>query len=96
MKIMAALSDMILPLVIVYILAYGYSRKINVYEEFIEGAKDGFKIVLEILPTLIGLMMAVGILRASGSYPPRQARVYSWIFSRPAVPTALREDLCLL
>ncbi len=67
MKIIAALSDMILPLVIVYILACGYSRKINVYEEFTEGAKDGFKIVLDILPTLIGLMMAVGILRASGT-----------------------------
>lgn len=41
--------------------------KTNIYEEFIKGAKDGFKIVLDILPTLIGLMVAIGILRASGS-----------------------------
>lgn len=67
MRAVAMLSDLILPLVIVYILSCGYSKKINVYEVFIEGAKEGFSIVLDILPTLIGLMMAVGILRGSGT-----------------------------
>lgn len=67
MRIVSILSDLIMPLVIVYILAFGYSRKIDVYDAFVEGAKDGFKTVLEILPTLIGLMMAVGILRGGGA-----------------------------
>ena len=67
MKIVILISNLIMPLVIVYILAYGYSRKIDVYETFIEGAKKGFSIVFEIMPTLIGLMVAVGILRASGT-----------------------------
>ncbi len=67
MKLIVLLSDLIMPLVIVYILAFGYSRKIDVYEAFIEGAKEGFSTVLDILPTLIGLMMAIGILRASGA-----------------------------
>lgn len=67
MKLVTVLSDLIMPLVIVYILAFGYSRKINVYEAFIEGAKEGFNTVLDILPTLIGLMMAIGILRGSGA-----------------------------
>ena len=40
--------------------------KINVYEHFIKGARNGFLTVLKIMPTLIGLMVAVGILRASG------------------------------
>lgn len=40
--------------------------KKNVYEIFIRGAKEGFQTVLQIMPTLIGLMVAVGILRASG------------------------------
>ena len=35
-------------------------------KEFIDGAKDGFQTVIGIMPTLIGLMVAVGILRASG------------------------------
>ena len=40
--------------------------KCHVYEEFVKGAKDGLKTVVKILPTLIGLMVAVGVLRASG------------------------------
>lgn len=41
--------------------------KVNIYDEFIKGAEDGFKVVLGILPTLIGLMVAIGILRGSGA-----------------------------
>jgi spore maturation protein B len=41
--------------------------KTNIFDEFIQGAKDGFKVVFDILPTLIGLMVAIGILRASGT-----------------------------
>lgn len=67
MSVIILFSNLIMPAVIVYILLYGYLSGINVYETFIEGAKDGFFVVLDILPTLIGLMMAVGILRASGT-----------------------------
>lgn len=67
MKLVTLLSDLIMPLVIVYILSFGYSKKIDVYESFIEGAKEGFSTVIDILPTLIGLMMAIGILRGSGA-----------------------------
>lgn len=49
-----------------YIVAQGIFSKIKVYEEFIEGAKDGLKTVVQILPTLVGLMAGVGVLRASG------------------------------
>jgi spore maturation protein B len=45
----------------------GLLSKTSVYDEFIKGAKDGFKVVLDIMPTLIGLMVATGILRASGA-----------------------------
>lgn len=67
MSVIILISNLIMPVVIVYILLYGYLKGINVYETFIEGAKEGFFVVLDILPTLIGLMMAVGILRASGT-----------------------------
>ena len=66
MKLIILLSDLIMPLVIIYILAFGYSRHIDVYDTFVEGAKEGFFTVFDILPTLIGLMMAIGILRSSG------------------------------
>ena len=66
MKIMMFLSDVMIPLLIFCIVGYGLLSRHNIYEEFIEGAKDGFQTVIGIMPTLIGLMVAVGILRASG------------------------------
>ena len=66
MKIMLFLSEVMIPLIIFCIVGYGILNKQNIYEEFIEGAKDGFGTVIGIMPTLIGLMVAVGILRASG------------------------------
>ncbi|MCM1047043.1 MAG: spore maturation protein [Clostridiales bacterium] len=59
-------SNIIIPVIIFYIVAYGLTVKSNVYEDFVKGAKDGFYTVIRIMPTLIGLMVAVGILRASG------------------------------
>ena len=41
-------------------------KKVAVYDEFVKGAKDGLEITFRILPTLVGLMTAVGVLRASG------------------------------
>ena len=65
-QVFAHFSNIIIPVIIFYIVAYGISVRINVYEEFIKGAKDGFHTVIQIMPTLIGLMVAVGVLRASG------------------------------
>lgn len=61
------LSDAMIPIVILGIIVYGLIKNVNVYEAFIEGAADGIKVVADILPTLIGLMMAVGMLRCSGA-----------------------------
>ena len=60
------LSQFIVPFLIFLIVAWGMLERVNVYEAFIKGAKDGFFTVIKIMPTLIGLMVAVGILRASG------------------------------
>ncbi len=60
------ISDFIIPLLIFYIVSYALSEKVPVYDEFVTGAADGIRTVLRILPTLVGLMAAVGMLRASG------------------------------
>lgn len=60
------LSDFIIPCIIFLIVCYGLLMKVPVYDTFVKGAKNGFLTVIRILPTLIGLMTAVGILRASG------------------------------
>ena len=64
--VLSNISNIIIPVIIFYIIAYGLTARCNVYEDFIKGAKDGFHTVIQIMPTLIGLMVAVGVLRASG------------------------------
>ena len=68
MKLLLYLTDFIVPAVIFLIVTYGIMEKIKVYDEFVTGAKKGFHTVIQIMPTLIGLMVAVGVLRASGFF----------------------------
>lgn len=63
---MTQLSNILIPALIFYIVAMGLSQKKDIYSSFTKGAKDGIKTVADIVPTLIGLMIAVGVLRASG------------------------------
>ncbi|MBO5485646.1 MAG: spore maturation protein, partial [Eubacterium sp.] len=65
-QLLSNISNIIIPVLIFYIIAYGVINKCNVYEDFVKGAKDGFKTVVGIMPTLVALMIAVGVLRASG------------------------------
>jgi len=67
MSILLFISDLMIPLTITAIVVYGLLKKSNVYDSFIDGAMDGMKITVNILPTLVGLMVAVGVLRASGT-----------------------------
>lgn len=66
LNVFSNISNIIIPLVVFYIVAVSLVNKKKVYEDFIAGAADGFKTVIQIMPTLIGLMIAVGVLRASG------------------------------
>ena len=67
MNFLVYLSNFMIPMLIFYVIGIGLLKKNNVYDDFIKGAEDGFKVVAGIMPTLIGLMMATGILRASGA-----------------------------
>lgn len=63
---MIKLSDYIIPTVIILIIIYGIFKGTNVFDEFIKGAKNGFKIVYTITPSLIALIFAIEIMKASG------------------------------
>ena len=60
------ISLYILPIMILSILSLGMAKKIPVYEEFIEGAKDGFKVAVSIIPYLVAIIVAVSMFKASG------------------------------
>ena len=59
-------SNAIIPIIITVIVIYGLREKIGVFDSFIEGAKEGIEIVVGLFPTLVGLFVAIGVLRASG------------------------------
>ena len=66
MNLLTFLSNMIIPIILFYIIGYGLLSKADIFDAFVKGATDGLKVVAQILPTLIGLMIAIGILRESG------------------------------
>ena len=60
------ISVFILPSIIFVILLLGLVKKIPIYEEFVEGAKDGFKVSVSIIPYLVAIIVGVAMFRASG------------------------------
>lgn len=59
-------SAWLAPLLLAFISVYGLSRRVNVYDQLSQGAREGLDVLLGILPNLVGLMTAVYMLRASG------------------------------
>ena len=66
MKVLSYLSEFLIPILIFYIVATGICAKRNVYEDFMNGAKEGLGLIVKMMPTMIALMVAVNVLRASG------------------------------
>ena len=62
-----SLSVYILPIIIAIILTYAMCKKTPAYEDFTEGAKDGFNIAIKIIPYLVAIMVCTAALRASGA-----------------------------
>jgi spore maturation protein SpmA len=93
-------SNFILFSIIVSFIGLAFYRRVNVYETFIEGAKDGFKISIKIIPYLVAILVAIGVFRTSGAM--------SWVIDGigwlagaaglntdfvPALPTAFMKPL---
>jgi spore maturation protein SpmA len=61
------LANFLIFAVIIAFMAGGIKRGINLYEAFVEGAKDGFKVAVGIIPYLVAMLVAIGVFRASGA-----------------------------
>lgn len=66
MELVNYLSAAAVPIVILLIITYGLLEKLKIFDTFIDGVKEGIEIVIGIFPTLIGLFVAIGVLRSSG------------------------------
>lgn len=86
--------------VICWFIIAGMVKRINVYDAFIDGAKDGFKTAVGIIPYLVAMLVAVGMFRASGAMDLLVSGIM-WLFALigvntdfvPALPTALMRPL---
>jgi spore maturation protein SpmA/spore maturation protein SpmB len=93
-------SNAVLFSVIAGFILLGIRRKINVYDAFIEGAKEGFSTAVMIIPYLIAILVAIGVFRVSGALDWIISGI-EWAFNRagintdfiPALPTALMKPL---
>lgn len=65
--IIQVISIIAIPLFIILFIGYGAFKKVRVYEQFVEGAKEGFNIAVRIIPYLVAMLMAIGIFRAGGA-----------------------------
>ena len=66
-KVSASSANIMLMLIIIAFILAGIRKKVNVYEAFIEGAKQGFETAVRIIPYLVAILVAIGVFRASGA-----------------------------
>lgn len=62
-----AISPWVIPMLMVGFLLFGAFKRVPIYEAFVEGAKEGFQVAVRIIPYLVAILVAVGMLRASGA-----------------------------
>lgn len=93
-------SNIILFSIIVAFIALAWLRKVNVYDAFIEGAKEGFGVSINIIPYLVAMLVAIGVFRASGALD-MVVNGMGWAFAQmgfdtefvPALPVAFMKPL---
>ena len=96
----AVTSNVILFAVIILFIVLGVRKKVNVYDAFIEGAKEGFTIAIKIIPFLVAILVAIGVFRTSGAMEylvDGLAGLFAWMgfdteFTK-ALPTAFMKPL---
>ncbi|KAF0190391.1 MAG: nucleoside recognition domain-containing protein, partial [Bacteroidetes bacterium] len=80
-------ANLVIFSVIVLFIAAGFLKKINVYETFIEGAKDGFNVAIRIIPYLAAILIGVAVFRASGAMD-YLLQGLSWLFASIGMDTS--------
>lgn len=93
-------SSFILMAIIVSFISIAFYKKVNVYDSFIEGAKDGFGVAIKIIPYLVAFLVAIAVFRTSGALTfitDAIAMFFQWLNINtdfiPALPTAIMKPL---
>lgn len=68
MSLVLLISNVMFLSVIVGITGFGYRQKVPVFDSFLEGAREGFSVMVKLVPILVGMLVAISMLRASGFF----------------------------
>jgi spore maturation protein B len=79
-------SSLIFLLFVIGIPLFGLYKRIDIFDSFIEGGQEGFQVVLKVIPYLVGMFVAIGMLRASGFFDS-MSKILSPIFEKIGFPT---------
>lgn len=99
-KMSSLAGNFILFSIIIAFLSLAIGKRVNIYESFIEGAKEGFSVAVKIIPYLVAMLVAIGVFRASGAMDMLVSAI-GWCFAKlgantdfvPALPTAFMKPL---
>ncbi len=85
---MEIFSNLLIPIIILYIVVYGKYKKIDVYDSFVKGAIDGLKAAWDILPYIIGIFLAIGIFKTG-----KGLDMLEWLFTPIANMMSIPKEL---
>jgi spore maturation protein B len=85
MKLVNIISQLIIPLFILFVILYGFFKKVRVYDSFVSGAKDGIGVVIKIFPYLLAIFVAVKAFQASGAFDFVKG-MFSGVFTALNIP----------
>lgn len=85
---MEVFSNLLIPIIILYIVIYGKYKKIDVYDSFVKGAIDGLKAAWDILPYIIGIFLAIGIFKTG-----KGLDMLEWLFTPIANVLSIPKEL---
>jgi spore maturation protein B len=86
--VLEAVSVWAIPLVVAGVPLYALTRKVKVYPVFVEGAKEGFQVAVRVIPPLVAVVVALGMLRASGAMDGLAA-ILAPVTSRIGIPASV-------
>lgn len=85
---MNSIGSWVLPIMVFSIVVFGLFKGVNVFDCFLEGAKEGAKTLIAIMPSLLGLIFSVTMLKASGALD-----ILSWLFSPVSMLTGIPKEV---
>ncbi|WP_350344751.1 spore maturation protein [Proteinivorax tanatarense] len=68
MSLVSSVSQWAVPMMVLFVVSYSYYKKVDVFDTFVEGAKEGFETAVKLIPFLVAMLVAIGVFKESGAF----------------------------